>query len=286
MLTSIVRLVSFCARHASWVIVLAGSWVIVLAVALTLGSALYTARHFAIKTDVTDLFPSDLPWTRRAFDFTKAFPQPDILVVIDAPTPELVERATTRLALALTGRSDTIRQVHQLDSGPFFEQNGLLFLPTEEVARLTGGLIHGKDLIQTVSADPSLRGSLDALSFGLIGVEAGVISLDNLASADEHGSRDRDRGVGRASRQLFLASVGRRPLAVAGDDPISMAVDGQLEELVVGGIAARGDTLGDRDQLGRAISFFNPNPVYRGRSARQSKGAQRPRIAAVRVRAI
>jgi len=91
--SSIFSVVDFCTRF-SW-------WVIVLAIALAAGSAVYTARHFAIKTDVTDLFPSDLPWTQRAFQFMKAFPQPDILVVVDAPTPELVEQAVTKLAQAL-----------------------------------------------------------------------------------------------------------------------------------------------------------------------------------------
>ena len=171
--SSIIRLIGYCTRRA---------WLVIgLAVALTTGSAFYAVRHFAIKTDVTDLFPSDLPWTRRAFDFIRAFPQPDILVVVEAPTPELVERATSQLAQALTTRSDIIRGAHPLDSGSFFERNGLLYLRTDEVARVTGGLSQANALIQALSADPSLRGSLDALSFGLMGVEAGVISLDDLS---------------------------------------------------------------------------------------------------------
>src|SRR5438093_607570 len=107
--SSIVRVVGFCARHAFWVIVIV--------VALAAGSAVYAARHFAIKTDVTDLFPPDLPWTRRGLEFMKTFPQPDVLVVVDAPTPELVEEASNQLAQALPARSDLIRGVHQLDGG-------------------------------------------------------------------------------------------------------------------------------------------------------------------------
>jgi predicted RND superfamily exporter protein len=58
--TTIIRVVDFCTRY-SWL-------VIVLALALAALSAVYTARDFAIKTDVTDLFPSDLPWAQRAFN--------------------------------------------------------------------------------------------------------------------------------------------------------------------------------------------------------------------------
>ena len=75
--SSIVRVVDFPIRHAFWLIALI--------LALALGSAAYAMRHFAIKTDVTDLFPPDLPWTRRALDFMQAFPQPGILVFVDAP---------------------------------------------------------------------------------------------------------------------------------------------------------------------------------------------------------
>jgi hypothetical protein len=85
--SSVVRVVDFSTRHAFWVIALI--------LALALGSAAYAMRHFAIRTDVTDLFPPDLPWTRRALDFMRAFPQPGILVVVDAPTPEFAEEAST-----------------------------------------------------------------------------------------------------------------------------------------------------------------------------------------------
>jgi uncharacterized protein len=169
--SSIFSVVDFCTRF-SW-------WVIVLAIALAAGSAVYTARHFAIKTDVTDLFPSDLPWTQRAFQYMKAFPQPDILVIVDAPTPELVEQAVTKLAQALRNLNH-IRAAHQPESGSFFEQNGMLYLPTGELARLTDGLVGADPIIKTLVSDPSLRGTLRALSLGLIGVQFGQLELDDL----------------------------------------------------------------------------------------------------------
>jgi hypothetical protein len=43
--------------------------------------------------------------------------------------------------------------------------------------------------------------------------------------------------------------IEREQIAVAGDDEISMAVDGQFEEFVVVRITACGDPLGDSDQL-------------------------------------
>ena len=171
--SSVLRVVDFCSRNA---------WrVIVLAVALAALSSVYTVRHFAVKTDVKDLFPPDLPWTQRAFGYMKVFPQPEILAVVDAPTPELVEQASTKLAEALSARKDLIQGVHQAQGGRFFDQNGLLYLPTPEVAQLTDGLVKAGPLLQTLAADPSLRGALGALSLGLTGVQYGQIQLDDLA---------------------------------------------------------------------------------------------------------
>ncbi len=173
--SSILRTVDFCNRYA-W-------WVIVAGLALATASAVYTVRNFAVKTDVKDLFPHDLPWTQHAFDFMKAFPQPEMLVLADAPTPELVDQASTKLAEALAHRPDRFRAVHEMQGGPFFQRNGLSYLPESEVARLTQGLVQAGPLLQTLAADPSLRGALGALDLGLMGVQYAQVQLDDLAPA-------------------------------------------------------------------------------------------------------
>ena len=171
--TSVLRVVDFCSRYA-W-------WVIAFGAVLSVASSVYAVQHFAVKTDVKDLFPRDLPWTQEAFEYMKAFPQPDMLVVVDAPTPELVEQASSKLTQALAMRADHIRAVHPMQGGPFFERNGLLYLPTSEVAQVTSGLARARPVLQTLVADPSLRGALGALRLGLMGVQYGQIQLDDLA---------------------------------------------------------------------------------------------------------
>jgi hopanoid biosynthesis associated RND transporter like protein HpnN len=171
--SSILRVVDFCNRYA-W-------WVIALSAALMAASSVYSVQHFAIKTDVKDLFPADLPWAKRAVDYMKAFPQPGILVVVNAPTPELVEQASTKLAEGLAMRSDYFRAVVQPQGGAFFKRNGLLYLPTEEIAHLTSGLAQAGPLLQTLASDPRLRGTLSTLSLALTGVQYGQVQLDDLA---------------------------------------------------------------------------------------------------------
>ena len=197
--SSVYRTVDFCARHA-W-------WVILLSLLLAAASTVYATRHFAIKTDVTDLFPRDLPWTQRAFAYMRSFPKPEITVVVDAPTPELVEEATIQLSQRLALRGDVIRAVREPQSDAFFKRNGSLYLPTDELARLTDGLIQGDPFLQKLATDPSLRGSLAALSLGLMGVQYGQINLDTLTrpmamAADTVGEALADRPASFSWRVL------------------------------------------------------------------------------------
>ena len=152
--SSIVRIVDLCVRRP-W-------WTIMLALALGVGSGVYAVQHFSIHTDIRDLFSADLPWVQRLARYQNEFPQRDIIVVLDAPTPELVEQATNRLAAALAAHPERFRAVSRPGSGSFFEQNGLLYLSGDAVRQATDGLIRADPVIGTLAGDPSLRGALDA----------------------------------------------------------------------------------------------------------------------------
>src|SRR3954454_22523412 len=126
--TAIVATVTRCTRHA---------WAVLAATAvLTVVSAVYAARHFAINTDINTLISQELPWRQRELAFEKAFPQHlrSILVVVDAPTPELTTQATSALVERLqdNDNKELFESVAQPGGGEFFRKNGLLFLPTEE----------------------------------------------------------------------------------------------------------------------------------------------------------
>ena len=91
--SAIVRTVGLCTRHP---------WsVIALALVLSTMCAVYAVQHFAIKTNINELISPDVPWAQRVKQFLDGFPQREILAVVDAPTPELVEQAATQLEQAL-----------------------------------------------------------------------------------------------------------------------------------------------------------------------------------------
>jgi uncharacterized protein len=203
---SIARLVGIC---------IARPWLtIVIALALGIGAGFYSARHFAIHTDIRDLLAPGLPWAQRANEYNRSFPQRGILVVLDAPTQELVEQAADELANALRGRPDRFRAVSQPGSGAFFEENGLLFLSTDQVKRATDGLKRADDLIGTLASDPTLRGSLDALSLALVGVERGDIALDDLTRPMTMAADTVQAGLaGKPATFSWLALASGRPPA-------------------------------------------------------------------------
>ena len=161
---AIVTIVDYCTRYAIQVIGIA--------VLFGLVSGIYAARHFAIDADVNKLISKELPWRQREAAFDKFFPPKEetILAVIDAPTSELASQATTALLQKLSDQKDTFRSIIEAGGGPFFQKNGLLFLPTPQVVETTKKLGEGKPVIQSLAQDSNLRGLTTALNYGLIGV--------------------------------------------------------------------------------------------------------------------
>ena len=203
--SAIVRTVDTCTRHP---------WsVIILALVLTVGSAFYAARHFEITTDVEQLISKDLPWRRRQAEFYQAFPQRDIIAVVDAPVPELVARATDELSRSLMQRQEFIRGVRQPGSGEFFARNGLLFLSADDVNHAMTGMTRAEPLLATLVADPSLRGVTSVLESGLTGVEVGELKLDDLTRPMTLAGETLDQVLaGRSARFSWQGlTSGRRP---------------------------------------------------------------------------
>ena len=165
MLTSaVLQTVGFCTRHP---------WpVIVIAAMLAIGSALYTVTHFAITTDTDQLLPQDLPWRQHEQAYRDAFPQDQILVVVQGPTTELVEMAADRLAAELWTRHDRFSSVRRPQGGEFVQRSALLFLPVDRVTDMAGRLVASRPLLEVLAADPSLRGVMQALAIGIRAAQA------------------------------------------------------------------------------------------------------------------
>jgi uncharacterized protein len=147
-----------------------------------IGGGYYTANHFAINTDINTLISERMDWRQRDIEFDKAFDRDStILAVVEAPTPELTSSAASALEAKLHDDKKNFTSMQPLGSGEFFEKNGLLFLPTEEVTQVTGEFEKAAPLIEIMAGDPSIRGLTGALETGLAGVKRGEVKLDDTA---------------------------------------------------------------------------------------------------------
>jgi uncharacterized protein len=175
MKTAIVTVIGFCTKYAYATIAVA---VLVASV-----SGFYSARNFAINTDVNTLISEDLPWRQRELNFEKSVPShyDSILVVVDAPTPELAALATSVLASRLSNNKELFPSVTQLTGTPFFAQNGLLFRSKEEVGAIARQLTAAAPLLRVPVVDPSLRGLNQMIALILAGVREHELTLDDVA---------------------------------------------------------------------------------------------------------
>src|ERR1700733_8788759 len=170
----VVRALGLCAKNA---------WpVIGLSLLLAVLASWYAATHFAMTTDINQLISPNIDWRQREARFEKAFPQFELIVaVVDAPTPELVDEATSALVAKLLPQKDLFHSIEQPKGGPFFAQNGLLFEQVKDLEPQMKVLAQAQRLVQVLAGDPSLRGVIQTLQFGLLGVQGGQITLDNMA---------------------------------------------------------------------------------------------------------
>src|SRR5262245_11328343 len=172
---AIVSTVDYCTRYS----------VQVAGVAILLGilGGIYAGYHFAIDADVNKLISRELPWRQREAQFESYFPPKEetTLAVVEAPTSEQASQATAALIDKLADQKQLFHAIMEAGGGPYFQKNGLLFLPTQEVAGLAKKLGEGKPVIQALAQDPNLRGLTTALNYGLIGARMNHYSLDDLA---------------------------------------------------------------------------------------------------------
>lgn len=171
------RTVAASTRHP-WIVLL-------LAAGLTLAALVFTAKNFAMTADPGQLISQKLDWRQRELAFGAAFPQLNDLtmVVVDGATPELADDAARRLIAALKDRRDLFRTTRWPTGGPFFEREGLLFLPLEDSRAAMSGIIKAAPQLVRLRADQSLRGVLVVLSNMLLAVKDGEVSLQDIEPA-------------------------------------------------------------------------------------------------------
>jgi hopanoid biosynthesis associated RND transporter like protein HpnN len=148
--------------------------VLALAAILTVYCGYYAATHFAINTNTDEFIDAKVPWRQDQIAYNKAFPlqNDQIIVVVDGVTPERAEEAVTALEARLQGHPDLFKLVVRPDGGPFFDKNGLLYLPLKDLRKTVNELQSAEPVLAILTSDPSLRGLMDSYQF----ISKGVLS--------------------------------------------------------------------------------------------------------------
>lgn len=136
-----------------------------LAAVLTAASVHYSVGHFSIDTDPDEMLSKELPYRRKGAELAEVFPQypNSIVVIVDGPNADLVDRAAEELTAAIGKRPDLFDPVFDPQGMRFFRQNGLLYLDTDELSDLVDRVAAAQPLLGTLWSEPNLPGLFDVL---------------------------------------------------------------------------------------------------------------------------
>jgi hopanoid biosynthesis associated RND transporter like protein HpnN len=117
--------------------------------ALAALAAWYAAGNLGVNTDTANMISPTIPWRQHYNEYRDAFPLRDrnLLIVIDAPTPARADEFAAELLGELRKQPERYRAPLLAGEGEFFERNGLLYLPTADLAELTDRLAAAQPLI-------------------------------------------------------------------------------------------------------------------------------------------
>ncbi|MEL6361078.1 MAG: MMPL family transporter [Pseudomonadota bacterium] len=115
------------------------------------------ATGLKVNTDTSEMLDPTLDFQVRAKALRDAFPsiKEDIVVVIEAPTMDEADAFASQLATRLENSGDHFESVFSPTIDPFFRENGLLYLDTNELESNLSQLSKAASLIETLAKAPT-----------------------------------------------------------------------------------------------------------------------------------
>ncbi|MED5339089.1 MAG: hypothetical protein VYE43_01420, partial [Pseudomonadota bacterium] len=134
-------------------------FVLLAAILLAFASLIYSSNNLTINTSTTDMLSKDLEFRKNYENLKNNFPSlsNNILIVITAETPDLSEDVAKQLSTFLKKEKDLFSFVFDAKNDPFFLQNGLLYLDTDELEDLSDNLARFQPFLVSLSSDASLN---------------------------------------------------------------------------------------------------------------------------------
>jgi len=135
-------------------------WVLIIAIFLSVGAFEYTSHHLGFNTNTNDMLAADLPFRQTYHRFEQGFPQytHNILVVLDADSPERARDAVKRLAAALKKKTNKFSSVYLPRANTFMERHALLYQSMDKLENTASDLTTMQPFLGRLAGDPSLHG--------------------------------------------------------------------------------------------------------------------------------
>jgi len=136
---------------------------------LVLLAAFYSASHLGVITDTSEMLSKDLRYLKIYRHYKAEFPHTynQIVVVIDAITPDLAVDARDRLARMLRAKRSIFHWVYLPGDDTYFKREGLLFLPPAKLEDLADNMAQAEPLMAYLVRHPDLKGLFSIFSLAL-----------------------------------------------------------------------------------------------------------------------
>lgn len=153
----------------------------------TFAAGFYATTQFRVNTDQSSLIAPDSEFQQRFDQFREAFPtyRRTSLVMVESASRSAAANGAFDLAKALEARDDLFQSIFTTAAMPFFQQNGLLYLDTEDLTSQLDALVQAQPGIAIVANEKGLAGTLTLLNQGLTQLDEGgqlnpsLVSLAN-----------------------------------------------------------------------------------------------------------
>jgi len=135
-------------------------WILIVAILLSASAFHYTTHHLGFHTNTNDMLSADLPFRQTYHRFEQGFPQytHNILVVIDADSPEASRHAAKRLAARLQQQPELFASVYLPRANTFIESHALLYQDMDKLEQTARDLAIMQPFLGRLTDDLSLHG--------------------------------------------------------------------------------------------------------------------------------
>ncbi len=141
----------------------------------------YTVVNMAVNGNMADMIRDDMPHRIVELEYRRSFPvlYENIVVVVDAPTPEQARTSALDLAERMREAPEYFHNVY-LPRGGFFEKHGLLYMDTEELEDFADRMARVQPYLAGLAQDGTLRGLSMMLERGIAAARDDEVGAEEL----------------------------------------------------------------------------------------------------------